>query len=315
VDEFEIIRRYFARASADDSVLLGIGDDAAVLRPEPGRDLVTVLDSLVAGVHYPHGLTPRDIGYRAVAVNLSDIAAMGGRPRWMTLGLTLHEADSDWIAGFASGLFEAADEHGVELVGGDTTHGSEVVISVQISGDIEGGRSLKRSGAKHGDAIYVSGTPGDAAAGLSMLQSNAPRSAASDYLVSRFTRPEPRLTLGQSLLETANAAIDLSDGLFTDLEKLLGASSVAGVIEFDDIPLSTQITGLMERPDALRFALAGGDDYELCFTASEERFAGVAELAGVPVRRIGQVTAGSGLSCTRGGEPYPYSDDGYRHFR
>lgn len=311
MDEFEIIHRFFRRASSDDSVLVGIGDDGAVLRPDPGRDLITVLDSQVAGVHYPEFLAPADIGYRAVAVNLSDIAAMGGRPRWMTLGLTLHEADATWLEAFADGLFDAASEHGVDLVGGDTTHGSETVLSVQITGDIEQGRALTRSDARPGDSIYVTGTPGDAGAGLSILQSNAPRSEESEYLVDRFVRPQARVAVGQALLSIASAVIDLSDGLFTDLEKLLDASGVAGVIELDDLPLSPQLGGLMERDDACRFALSGGDDYELCFTAAED----LTEVAGVPVKRIGHVASGSGLSCTRGGERYDYRDDGYRHFK
>lgn len=314
MDEFEIIRRYFRRDDAADGVVTGIGDDGAALHPEPGRDLIAVVDTMVADVHFPDRLSAADIGYRAVAVNLSDIAAMGGRPRWMTLALTLDVAEPHWLAAFAEGLFAAGDEYGVALVGGDTTHGAEKVVSIQILGDIEPGRALLRSGAKPGDGIYVSGSTGDAAAGLSLLQSNAPRSAAGDYLLRRFTRPTARVALGQALVCHANAAIDISDGLYTDLEKLLDASHVAGVIEFDDIPLSAELAGLMARQDALRFALGGGDDYELCFTASGDEFGDHAEVAGNRVTRIGRVTGGAGLTCMLGGAPYAYRDAGYRHF-
>jgi len=310
VDEFEIIRRYFTRTPAGAGVVIGVGDDGAVLRPEPGRDLVCVLDTLVAGVHFPEFLAPEDVGYRAVAVNVSDVAAMGGRPRWMTMGLTLHEANPGWLDRFARGLFEAAQEFGIDLVGGDMTHGTEVVVSVQITGDVEPGRALTRGGAAVGDNIYVSGSPGDAAAGLALLQSNAPRSDAGDMLVSRFRRPAARLALGQSLVGTASAAIDVSDGLYTDLCKLLAASGVAGTLEIDDLPLSSAMTQLVSRDDALRFALSGGDDYELCFTSDVD----MSRRAGIAVARIGSVTAGSGLVCTRGGEPFRYDDPGYRHF-
>ncbi|MDH4072176.1 MAG: thiamine-phosphate kinase [Gammaproteobacteria bacterium] len=314
MDEFEIIRRFFTRTAGNPGVIVGVGDDGAILRPDPGRDLISVLDTLVAGVHFPEVFSPDDIGYRAVAVNVSDIAAMGGRPRWMTLGLTLHEVDARWLDGFASGLFVAASEYGVDLVGGDMTHGSEVVVSVQITGDIEAGKALKRGGAMPGHGIYVSGTPGDAAAGLALLQSNAPRSEAADQLVWRFRRPLARVELGQSLCGSASAAIDVSDGLFTDLEKLLAASGVAGAIEVDNLPLSSELTELMDRDDAIRFALSGGDDYELCFTGPDEKMAEVALRSGVKVTRIGEIGEGHGLACIRGGKHYHYDDTGYRHF-
>jgi len=314
VDEFEIIRRFFRREPTDDSVPIGVGDDGAILTPDHGRDLVAVVDTMVAAVHFPDFLSPADVGYRAVAVNLSDIAAMGGRPRWMTLALTLDVAEPAWLAAFADGLFAAGDEWKVSLVGGDTTHGSEIVISVQIIGDVDPGGALLRSGAQPGDGIYVTGTPGDAAAGLSLLQSNAPRSEAADYLVRRFCRPTARVGVGQMLAGRARAAIDLSDGLYTDLEKLLTASNVGGIVEFDDIPLSTALAGLMSRQDALRFALSGGDDYELCFTADRAQFGDRDEVAGVPVTRIGEVVQGAGLGCTEGGRQSEYRDTGYRHF-
>jgi len=228
MDEFEIIRHYFERAVSDDSIRVGIGDDGAVLRPDAGRDLVTVIDTLVSEVHFPRTLSPADIGYRSVAVNLSDIAAMAGRPRWMLLALTLSDSDPSWLASFSSGLFAAAEEFDLTLVGGDTTRWQETAISIQITGDVVVDKALTRSGANPGDSIYVTGTPGDASAGLAVLQSGAPRSRDVDYLIKRFARPNARVAIGQEIAEHASAAIDLSDGLFTDIEKLLTASAVSG---------------------------------------------------------------------------------------
>ena len=315
MDEFEIIRRYFERESSDKDIRVGIGDDGAVLVPSADRDLVTVVDTLVTGIHFPETLAPEDIGYRAVAVNLSDVAAMGARPRWMTLALTLADSAPDWLDGFARGLFEAADENELALVGGDTTRGTETVISVQIIADVDPGKAMLRAGAEEGDAIYVTGTVGDAAAGLSILQSGLPGSDDVDYLIRQFTRPVARIEAGAAIASIAHAAIDLSDGLYTDLDKLLAASGVAGSLELADIPLSSQLTNLMDEDDALRFALSGGDDYELCFTASaaEDEIAAIRESTGVAITRLGQVLKGSGLKCTRNGDQFDYQDAGYRH--
>jgi thiamine-monophosphate kinase len=316
MDEFEIIRKYFDRESDSDSVITGIGDDGAVTRPDPGNDIITVIDTMVAGIHFPLSLDPADIGYRAVAVNLSDIAAMGATPKWMTLALTMSDSDPAWLAAFAAGLFQAADEHGVALVGGDTTRGNELVVTIQIAGAVEPGKAMLRSGAKAGDAIYVTGPAGDAAAGLSILQSGAPRNADIDYLVHRFARPTARVEFGRAISTIATAAIDLSDGLFTDIEKLLNASNVSGVLEINEIPLSSQLRATMSPDDALRFALGGGDDYELAFTSSAREDA-IREIAGnfdVTVTCIGSVVGGDGLTCTQDGAPFDYRSDGYRHF-
>lgn len=316
MDEFEIIRQYFQRDSTDERVVVGIGDDGAVTRPAAGRDVVTVIDTMVSGVHFPPSLHPADIGYRAVAVNLSDIAAMGATPKWMTLALTLREAEPSWLAAFAEGIFAAADEHGVTLVGGDTTRGNETVVTIQLTGEIEPGKAMQRSGAGAGDSIYVTGTVGDAAAGLSILQSGAPHNDATGYLVQRFARPQARVNPGQAIAAVATAAIDLSDGLFTDIEKLITASGVSGVIELDEIPLSAQLRATMSAEDALRFALAGGDDYELGFTSSAtgDTIKEIARTFNVTVTRIGSIREGKGLACTLDGKPHDFSHDGYRHF-
>ena len=315
VDEFEIIRRYFKPEKKSESVIVGVGDDGAVLRPDPERDLISVVDTMVESIHFPANMHAEDIGFRAVAVNVSDIAAMGGRPRWMTLALTMKEGDPAWIQDFARGIRLAGDRFGVELVGGDTTRGGEIVISVQVMGDVRPGQAMTRSGARPGDGIYVSGTPGDAALGLSVIQSGQVLDDRLEYLVRRFTRPDARVELGQEIAVVASAAIDLSDGLFTDLEKLLCASAVSGCIELNRIPMSDELRSTIQEEDAIRFVLGGGDDYELCFTAAIDEIDELAGVAGVPVTRIGNVGEGGGLTCMLDGIAYDYHDDGYRHFR
>ncbi len=317
MDEFQIIRRYFERNTSDESIVTGIGDDGAVLRPTPGRDLLSVVDTLVADVHFPVSLPAEDIGFRCVAVNLSDIAAMAGRPRWMTLALTMTDSDASWLDGFARGLFLAADEHNVVLVGGDTTAGKETAISIQVIGDVEPDKVLTRHGASAGDGIYVTGSIGDASAGLAFLQSGVAINQEAEYLVHRFCHPDARIAVGAAIATHATAAIDLSDGLFTDVEKLLAASAVSGLIELEDIPVSKQMQSLMERDDALRFALGGGDDYELCFTSASPaaELQNIADRHGVAITKIGVVAKGSGLRCTRDGANYDYHHEGYKHFR
>jgi thiamine-monophosphate kinase len=307
VDEFELIRRFFSRPSDSPAVVAGVGDDGAVLRPPVGRELVTVIDTMVSGTHFPADMSPRDIGYRIVAVNLSDIAAMGAEPRWMTLALTLVDADAEWLNEFAAGLYEAADEWGVVLVGGDTTRGEQLVVSVQMSGDLEPGTAMYRSGAKPGDTIYVTGTVGDAAAGLEQLSSGS----GNHYLARRFARPSARVAAGRVLAGIANAAIDLSDGLVADLSKLIQASDVGAEIDVRCLPLSQELLDAVGREKALQYATGGGDDYELCFTVPESRLP--AEIA-PEVTAIGRITAAAGLVCRDGDSVVPVDDTGYRHF-
>jgi thiamine-monophosphate kinase len=314
MDEFELIARFFSRASADPDVRVGVGDDGAVLRPPAGLDLVTVVDTLVEGVHYPADLPAADVGYRAVAVNLSDMAAMGSRPRWMTLALTLRESDAGWLEDFADGLYTSANECGVALVGGDTTRGTQVVVSVQITGSVEPGKALTRAGARPGDDILVTGSVGDAGAGLASFRQGAPRGDAVGYLLQRFARPTARVEAGRALIDVAASAIDLSDGLFTDLEKLVTASGVGAELDLDRLPLSPALRATAEPRMALQYALAGGDDYEICFTAAPAVIGSATEIAGVPISRIGRIVEGTGISCVKGGQPFVYHDKGYRHF-
>lgn len=315
MDEFELIATYFVRPDSRADVIEGIGDDGAVLRPPPGMDLVTVVDTLVGDVHFPAGTdetSARSVGHRSVAVNLSDIAAMGAEPRWMTLALTLPGATAEWLRLYAEGLHRIAQEHGVALVGGDTTSGDCIVSTVQITGLVEPGRAVCRSGARPGDTVYVTGTVGDAAAGLYLLEQPEPRvSELHEMLQDRFQFPAPRVAVGRELANFASAAIDISDGLYTDLGKLLAASGVGATIDFDRLPLSASLRACFDEDRRRRFALSGGDDYELCFTSARDL---PREIAGVPVTAIGTVTAGSGIDCESGGAVVDFVDSGYVHF-
>ena len=306
MDEFELIQQFFSRSNADSGVVLGIGDDGAVLRASPGCEQVQVIDTLVADVHFPGDTHPADIGFRAVAVNLSDIAAMGAVPRWMTLALTVSEADADWLAAFAEGLFLAAKPFDLALVGGDTTFGPVTTITISVTGEVDKGTAILRSGAAPGDGIFVSGTLGDAAAGLAALQHGKP---IAD-LTGRFLRPTARVELGRELVGKASAAIDVSDGLAGDLAKLLLASSVAGEIDLDKLPISKALQAHRQRPDQLKLALTGGDDYELCVTGPLDVLSSIEGLT-----RIGQVSLGEGLRCLRDGKIVDVDDSGYRHFQ
>lgn len=303
MDEFELIRRFFSRDT--EAADVGVGDDGAVLTPEPGLQQVQVIDTLVEGVHFPANIAAADVGYRAVAVNLSDVAAMGARPRWMTLALTLWDKDELWVEDFAAGLFAAADEHGVALVGGDTTQGDSVVVSVHVTADVEQDTALLRSGARAGDTVFVTGTVGDAAAGLQLLQDDD----HDEYLVQRFLRPTARVAAGRALRGKAHAAIDLSDGLVADLSKMLAASGVGAKIDIENIPLSAAMRGRFGEEERRRFALTGGDDYELCFTADPGAVSHIDNITA-----IGQVTAEPGLTCRQDGAVVEVDDAGYRHF-
>jgi len=307
VDEFALIRRFFERTNQAAGVRVGIGDDGGVLVPSPGMELVTVVDTLVENVHFPAGFSPSDIGYRVVAVNLSDIAAMGATPRWMTLALSMPFADEDWLTAFSEGLFQAAADHNVALVGGDTTRASEIVATVQITGEVDAGKAILRKGAQAGDTIYVTGTVGDAAAGLHGLLNGA----SIKELASRFARPAARVSYGQALVGVATAAIDLSDGLYGDLGKLLLASGVGAEIDVGALPISEALRAAFTPERQRSFALGGGDDYELCFTAADAP----PDPGILPVTAIGRITPGPGIVCTLDGEIVTFDDSGYRHFQ
>ena len=317
MDEFGIIRRYFAsQAPTRPDVLLGIGDDAAVLSVPPDRELVVTVDNLVAGVHFPPELEPAAIGHRALAVSLSDLAAMGAEPAWVLLALTLPEADEPWLDGFSRGLFALARRHGVALVGGNMARGP-LDIGITAQGLVPKGEALTRQGAQPGDLIYVTGAPGDAAAGLKLLQSGH-----RDYAhpcVKRFAYPEPRIAEGVALRAIASACIDVSDGLLADLGHLLEARGFGAKLALEKLPLSEELRALHGEEQARRLALTGGDDYELCFTVHANR-AAVAEARlkelGCPATCIGAVDGQQpGIECVdRAGKLHRYPVPGHKHF-
>lgn len=313
--EFELIERYLSRLGAPrDDVLLGVGDDAALVRPPAGLELALAADTVVEGVHFPQGLPAGDIGYRVLAVNLSDMAAMGAEPAWALLTLTLPRGDAEWVRAFAGGLHELARRHGTAVVGGDTTSGP-LTATIAIAGFVPAGQALRRSGAQPGDGIWVSGTPGDAAAGLALLAGrlSAPPEVA-EPLVRRFLRPEPRVPLGLVLRGAATACIDVSDGLAGDLAKLCAASRVGAQIESHLLPRSAAMRGAVDPETARRYVLAGGDDYELVFTLPPGADAVPLERGGgVALARIGTIVAGPGIALD--GEPLERDAvHGFDHF-
>lgn len=316
MDEFELIARYFAPLEGEgDDLVVGTGDDGAVVAVSTNR-LVVVVDTLVAGVHFPLATPPHAIGYRAAAVNLSDLAAMGSSPRWATLALTLPQADEHWLAGFSSGLAEALQSAATRLIGGDTTRGP-LTVTVQLIGMLDG-EPLTRKGAQPGDLLCVSGTLGDACAGLA-LHAEPPGDPQRDWLVRRFFYPQPRLALGRALVGLAHAAIDVSDGLLADVGHIMRGSACAAEIDVDALPLSPAQLSVCGREQAQAHALTGGDDYELAFTVPPAALAAVRRQArelGVDMTVIGRVQAGSGVVCRDAGglARAAIAANGYRHF-
>ncbi|HEX3602635.1 MAG TPA: thiamine-phosphate kinase [Steroidobacteraceae bacterium] len=316
--EFDLIRRFFLKPLRPDSgVILGIGDDAALLDLPKGSVLVASVDTIVAGRHFLQGADARAIGHRALAVNLSDMAAMGATPAWATLALTIPDADSGWLEKFAAGFFALAEAHAVALVGGNTTRGP-LAISAQILGHAPVGKALRRGGAKPGDLLAVSGTLGDAGAGLAFLNKPpAVRSAAVDTLVARFDYPAPRVQLGIAARGIASAAMDLSDGLIGDLPKLANASGLAAHVCVESLPLSQAMREAASSSQARDWALGGGEDYELLLAVPPARFdeiAAAADQLNLMLTPIGELHAGAGVTWSLNGEDFTPSVSGYDHF-
>ena len=315
LDEFGIIARYFTRPTEDPGVLLGIGDDAAVV--QVSGSIVIATDTLVGGVHFPDSLGGDAVGYRVLAVNLSDLAAMGAEPRWCTLALTLPKVDEGWLGGFVAGFFGLADRYRVSLVGGDLTRGP-LTVTAQLVGIDRTGHLLTRGGGQPGDDIYVTGSLGDSAAGLALLKEGvAGASKEHRTLRDRFLAPTPRVEEGLALGSLANAAIDVSDGLVADLRHLCEASGCGATIDVEQLPLSAELLSLFSLRVAQAYGLSGGDDYELCFTAAPSQAQAIEqslEPLGACVHLIGQLTEGQGVTCRRGGEPFVPPSRGYAHF-
>jgi len=314
-DEFEIIRHFFSgQRVVDENTELGIGDDCAILNFTAATRLALTADTLVAGIHFFPDTDPMRLGHKALAVNLSDLAAMGARPRWALLALTLPENDPEWIAAFAQGFFRLAERHGVQLIGGDTTRGP-LAVTVQALGTVDGGLGVKRSGAAPGDAVYLTGSIGLAGLGLKIRQgaSLVPDEEALD----RLEAPEPRTAFGLRLAGFASAGIDVSDGLAADLGHILQQSSVGAEVDWEALPLSAGVGRYVADSGDWEMPLVAGDDYELCFTAPPahaQAIALAAEATATRVSRIGTIRAGSGLSVRRSGQPVELSQSGYLHF-
>lgn len=323
IGEFDLIATYFThRYPQRDDVDIGVGDDGAVLKIPPNSELVVVTDTMVEGVHFDQQTPARAIGHKIVAVNLSDLAAMGAEPAWISLALTLPTVDHDWLTGFTHGLREICDYYQCQLVGGDTTRGP-LTITVTAHGLVPTGKALCRNGAKPGDWIYVSGTLGDA--GLALAASQQQHKLSPDYqrrLNERLFFPSPRVALGQSLRGIASSAIDVSDGLLADLGHILSASQVGARIDVDELPLSLALTESLSETDAYKYALTSGDDYELLFTVPEAQRGlfdtVIAHAAHKPVC-IGRVTNEvEVVQLLYAGEPWSMPTDvalGFDHFK
>jgi thiamine-monophosphate kinase len=307
--EFELIARHFTRGTTHTA--LGVGDDGALIAPTPGCELVISTDMLVEGTHFLPDTDPEDLGWKTLAVNVSDMAAMGARPRWATLAIALPNADEAWIAAFARGFFACAAEFGIDLIGGDTTRGPRN-LCVTIFGEVAAGKALRRSGARAGDEIWVSGQPGRAALGLAHLQGRTVLDEARRAdCIAALLRPQPRVALGLAVQGLATAAIDVSDGLLADLGHILEASGVSAQLKIAALPAPT-----LER-DAY---LAGGDDYELVFTAPLAKHADIAALSqtlGLALACIGRIEAGPAGRMDvfdADGTPVNAPQRGYDHF-
>ena len=315
LDEFQTIQRFFALPNDDPDVLLGIGDDAAIVNA-PGP-LAVATDTLVEGVHFPKRIAADAVGYRILAVNLSDIAAMGAQPRWCTLALTISDANEQWLEGFTAGFFRLAAAHKVSLVGGDLTRGP-LSATLHLLGVVNPNGLLTRGGGHIGDDVYVTGSLGDAAAGLALINQDAADTGPEHRaLAERFYRPNPRVAAGQALASVANAAIDVSDGLIADLGHLSQASGCGAIIDVEQLPLSAELLALFPPQTAQTYALGGGDDYELCFTAAAEKAQAVEaalEAVGASACRIGELVPGTGVESRRGGKPFSPAYIGHSHF-
>jgi len=314
--EFDLIAKHFTRATP--GAVLGVGDDCALLAPSPGMQLAVSSDMLLEGRHFSPQDSPAGIGHKSLAVNLSDLAAMGATPRWATLSIALPDVNDAWLTAFARGFFRMADLHGIELVGGDTTRGA-LTLSITVMGEVPPGQALRRDGAQAGDDIWVSGVLGSAAMALAyrqgrlfMEQVDAARVLPALYL------PMPRVELGVALRGIAHSAIDISDGLLGDLGHILQRSKTGAVIEFAALPTLPVVQNYLQEAVARNCVLAGGDDYELCFTAppaNRDVVLAAATSADVSVTRIGRITAEPGLTVIgTDGQPLPIEHTGYDHF-
>jgi thiamine-monophosphate kinase len=317
--EFDLIQKYFTSPVGRDDVSIGVGDDGAVVTVPQGKQLVVTTDTLVAGVHFPSDTQPEDIACKAIAVNLSDLAAMGAEPAWLTLALTLPDVDESWIKTFAASFSATAEKYNVQLIGGDTTQGP-LSVTVQAMGLAAPDRIMRRDRARPGDSIYISGTLGDAAAGLGIRQQGRVPDESCAWLIDRLNRPEARTLLGMKLAACSNCAIDISDGLIADLGHILEASHCGATINIDKLPLSHQLVAYFNGRDDVdwELVLAGGDDYELCIVVrpdNEPELTRIAAELSLPLTRIGVIEQRPSLNIIDdAGTKYLFDHHGYEHF-
>jgi thiamine-monophosphate kinase len=314
--EFDLIARHFTRPAAN--AVLGVGDDCALVDVTNGMDLAVSTDTMVSGTHFFPDVDPENLGHKALAVNLSDMAAMGAMPYWAMLALTLPNVDHAWLAAFAKGFFDLAEEYNVSLIGGDTTRGP-LTLTVTIMGEVPAGAALRRGGAKAGNDIWVSGNVGDAALAVAHRHGRVVLEE-SDYreAVMRLYEPTPRVALGQALRGLATSAIDISDGLLADLTHICRLSGVVATVDLPSVPVSSIGSKHLATPQGRTAIVSGGDDYELCFTAhpnSRESIEDLTRVLGIPITRIGQIKRGKGVSLLGAdGKAVKVDGRGYDHF-
>ncbi len=313
--EFNLIAKYFTRAAP--SADLGVGDDAALLRVSEGHQLAISVDMLVAGTHFFHDAAPYDIGWKSMAVNISDMAAMGATPKWATLAIALPEINEAWLAEFSRGLFACAESLNVDLIGGDTTRGP-LNISVQIMGEVPTGKALRRDGAQPGDDIWVSGQLGNAALGLAHLQGKTKLdNQVAESCLLALHQPMPRVALGLALRGKANSCIDISDGLLADLGHILEASNLGASLALENIACHDHLRSHLDQPMIQQCMLAGGDDYELAFTAPQSQRQAIQALGrelNLPLSLIGNTTKKPSLQVTYQQQILDISKKGFDHF-
>jgi len=319
ISEFDIINHYFAkRTQSRGDVVFGIGDDCALLQPPTDKQLVTTVDTLVSGIHFPENTKPQDIGWKSLAVSLSDIAAMGANPAWVSLSITLPSADPNWISSFCDGFFDLLDQYHCQLITGDITHGP-LSISTFVHGFITPNKAILRSTAKEGDLIYVTGTLGDSGLALDVLNGKPTLNEKDKkFVLEKLNKPQPRVEEGKLINDYANSGIDISDGLAQDLGHILEDSGKGALLNLDAIPLSDAVKNNVEKPKALEYALKSGDDYELCFTLSPEDKEAVEKLVhkfDCGCVCIGVIESQTGLRGQQAdGKIIHITQEGYQHF-
>ncbi|WP_286233190.1 thiamine-phosphate kinase [Thalassotalea sediminis] len=316
--EFELIKTYFAEQIVTRrDVVVGIGDDCAIITPSEKQNIAITTDTLISGVHFPENTDAKAIGHKAIAVNLSDLAAMGAEPSWVSVAISLPSVDEDWVGDFCEGMFELCEFYNVQLIGGDTTQGP-LSITVTAQGVVPPNKHLARSGAKAGDWIYVTGELGDAALALKHYYGDITiNGEVLKTAMARLNQPKPKVLAGKALREYASAAIDISDGLLADLTHICKASGVGANIVLEDLPMSDALSSAVDMEQAIELALTGGDDYELLFTVSEDNKVGMeTTLAdmGTKVTCIGQLNGNAKITTTLNSKPAQISSYGFEHF-